>query len=88
MSRSCKLPPMTIGASPLRAQEPAAPLEHKTLGPADIIMPHITDSKHLELPRWRGWSEWGCDVTLPTWNDSADLSVKSDYSVRVSRSAM
>jgi F-type H+-transporting ATPase subunit a len=59
---------LTLGAAPLLAQEPAAPLEHKTLGPADIIMPHITDSKHVELPCWKGWSEWGCDVKLPTWN--------------------
>jgi len=51
-----------------RVQEPAAQLEHKTLGPADIIMPHITDSKHLELPCWKGAAEWACEVTLPTWN--------------------
>ena len=51
-----------------RSQEPGAQLAHKTLGPADIIMPHITDSKHLELPCWKGASEWACEVTLPTWN--------------------
>jgi F-type H+-transporting ATPase subunit a len=50
------------------AQEPGAQLAHKALGPADIIMPHITDSKHLELPCWKGASEWACEVTLPTWN--------------------
>ena len=38
------------------AQEPAAPV-HKTLGPADIIMPHITDSKHIELPCVKGIAE-------------------------------
>jgi F-type H+-transporting ATPase subunit a len=65
---------LTLGASTLLAQEhsgpqePAAPLEHKTLGPADLIMPHITDSKHLELPCWKGIEEWACEVTLPTWN--------------------
>src|SRR5439155_21665227 len=32
---------------------PAAEV-HKQLGPADIIMPHITDSKHVELPCWKG----------------------------------
>jgi F-type H+-transporting ATPase subunit a len=48
-------------------QEPAAPV-HKALGPADIIMPHLTDSKHLEYPCFRSWSEWACGVTLPTWN--------------------
>ena len=47
--------------------EPAAAL-HKQLGPADIIMPHLTDSKHLELPCVKGWGEWACGVTLPTWN--------------------
>lgn len=66
---------IALAAAPLsgqqaehRAQEPAAQLAHKALGPADIIMPHITDSKKLELPCWKGWEEWGCEVTLPTWN--------------------
>ncbi len=58
---------LALPASFLVAQEPAAPV-HKALGPADIIMPHITDSKHLELPCWKGASEWACEVTLPTWN--------------------
>ena len=52
----------------LSAQEPGALVEHKTLGPADIIMPHITDSKTVELPCWRNLSEWACEVRLPTWN--------------------
>jgi len=66
---------IALAAAPLsgqevehRSQEPGAQLAHKTLGPADIIMPHITDSKHLELPCWKGASEWACEVTLPTWN--------------------
>jgi hypothetical protein len=61
-----------IVGAPLAAQEPSGPASeiHKQLGPADIIMPHITDSKHLELPCWKGASEWACDVTLPTWNVS------------------
>jgi len=66
---------IALAAAPLsgqqpehRAQEPGAQLAHKALGPADIIMPHITDSKKLELPCWKGWEEWGCEVTLPTWN--------------------
>ena len=46
----------------------ALPEVHKRLGPADIIMPHLTDSKHLELPCVRGFGEWACEVTLPTWN--------------------
>ena len=52
----------------LSAQEPGAPIAHKTLGPADIIMPHITDSKQVELPCWKSVEEWACEVTLPTWN--------------------
>jgi F-type H+-transporting ATPase subunit a len=40
----------------------------KALGPADIIMPHITDSKHLEFPWFYGWNNWAGHVTLPTWN--------------------
>jgi F-type H+-transporting ATPase subunit a len=66
---------IALAAAPLsgeqaehRAQEPGAQLAHKALGPADIIMPHITDSKHIELPCWKGISEWACEVTLPTWN--------------------
>lgn len=47
------------------AQEPGHSIEKK-LGPADIIMPHITDSKHVELPCIN--KEWACDWTLPTWN--------------------
>ena len=46
--------------------EPGSEL-HKQLGPADIIMPHITDSKHVELPCVKGWGEWACEFTLPTW---------------------
>jgi F-type H+-transporting ATPase subunit a len=54
---------------PLAAQEPAPATEvHKALGPADVIMPHITDSKHLELPCIKSWEEWACGITLPTWN--------------------
>ena len=55
-------------AAPLVAQEPAAAVAHKTLGPADIIMPHITDSKVVELPCWKNWSDWACEWRLPTWN--------------------
>ena len=36
-------------------------------GPSDIIMPHITDSKHLEFPWFQGWDNWAGHVTLPTW---------------------
>lgn len=57
------------GPRPLAAQEPAPAAEvHKALGPADVIMPHITDSKHLEFPCIKSWEEWACGITLPTWN--------------------
>ena len=55
-------------ALPAAGQEPGANLEHKTLGPASLIMPHITDSKVLEYPCWHGAGEWACEDTLPTWN--------------------
>jgi F-type H+-transporting ATPase subunit a len=38
------------------------------LGPADIIMPHITDSKIIEFPCFGGWGNWACHATLPTWD--------------------
>jgi F-type H+-transporting ATPase subunit a len=41
-----------------------APPEKK--GNADYIMPHLTDSKHLELPCVKNWKEWACGVNLPT----------------------
>jgi len=49
------------------AAEPGAPVERQ-LGPADIIMPHITDSKTIEYPCYRGAGEWACEATFPTWN--------------------
>ena len=63
----------------LRAQEPMpaaadsvaiVPSEYESAAPpgsADIIMPHITDSKHLEYPWFYGWGNWAGHVTLPTW---------------------
>jgi F-type H+-transporting ATPase subunit a len=69
-----------VGASaplPLAAQhpatsaqvpgEPGAPVEKK-LGPADIIMPHITDSKTIEYPCFRGVGEWACEYTFAVHN--------------------
>ena len=41
-----------------------APAEKK--GNADYIMPHLTDSKHLELPCVKNWKEWACGVAIPT----------------------
>jgi F-type H+-transporting ATPase subunit a len=56
-----------------RAQEreqatPPAKGVEKLPGPGDIIMPHITDSKHVELPWVENSGEWAHEVTLPTWN--------------------
>jgi F-type H+-transporting ATPase subunit a len=69
---SLALGTVSMATRPMAAQEapsgaPAAEV-HKQLGPADIIMPHITDSKHLELPCPKGLQEWACAWTLPTWN--------------------
>jgi len=47
--------------------EPGAPVE-KQLGPADIIMPHITDSKTIEYPCFRGVGEWACEYTFAVHN--------------------
>lgn len=54
-----------LSATTLAAQEPAAPIEKK-LGPADIIMPHITDSKKIDYPCWHSLQEWSCEGELPT----------------------
>lgn len=70
-SAASALPAQGHVATPAQRSSAPAPSEHesqKALGPSDIIMPHITDSKHIEIPCWRGWSEWGCEVTLPAWN--------------------
>ncbi len=67
--------------SPAASQEPAsrppvvqaAPRDpghqiEKKLGPADIIMPHITDSKTIEYPCYHGLGEWACEYTFATHN--------------------
>jgi F-type H+-transporting ATPase subunit a len=54
------------GAPAVNPQEPAKDV-HKVLGPADIIMPHITDAKHFEYPCVHGWGEWACSAHLPVW---------------------
>jgi F-type H+-transporting ATPase subunit a len=56
--------PLALAAQ--HSGEPARDIEKK-LGPADIIMPHITDSRTLEFPCWHGLGEWACHVNLPTW---------------------
>jgi F-type H+-transporting ATPase subunit a len=48
-------------------RDPGHQIEKK-LGPADIIMPHITDSKTIEYPCYHGLGEWACEYTFPTWN--------------------
>ena len=47
-------------------REPAHVL-HKELGPADIIMPHITDSKHIDFTLSQSLQEWTCEAELPIW---------------------
>jgi F-type H+-transporting ATPase subunit a len=51
----------------VRAQEPGTPFA-KQLGPADIIMPHITDSKTIEFPCFKSVEEWACEHTFATYN--------------------
>lgn len=63
----CAQEPAAAHTAPSAAQgEPALPI-HKKLGPADILMPHLTDSKNFEYPCVRSWQEWACHITLPTW---------------------
>jgi F-type H+-transporting ATPase subunit a len=52
---------------PTPAQEPGQTFAKK-LGPADIILPHITDSKTVEFPCVKDVGEWVCEYTFPTWN--------------------
>jgi F-type H+-transporting ATPase subunit a len=88
MTKKVFLAVMLLSAlgSRLSAQEPSTPRAEsrepravvRKLGPADILMPHLTDSKHLEYPCFRGWADrrgpdgrvepaWGCELTLPKW---------------------
>ena len=48
-------------------RDPAHQIEKK-LGPADIIMPHLTDSKTIEYPCYHGLGEWACEYTFATHN--------------------
>src|SRR6185436_7155522 len=61
---------------PAKPVAEAAPA--KGIGPSDILLPHLTDSKHLEYPCFRGWADhkgpegeleaaWGCELQLPVW---------------------
>lgn len=58
--------PATVAAT---AQEHGAEsAARKPKGPAEILLPHLTDSKNIEYPCWQNIEEWGCHYTLPTWN--------------------
>ena len=65
-----------LATGAIRAQErPVAKIDQAATAPvrsvptpAEIIMPHITDSKVVDLPCVKSWREWNCEVTLPTWN--------------------
>ena len=46
----------------------AAPAAKKPKGPADILMPHLTDSKHFEYPCFHSWEEWACHVDLARYS--------------------
>jgi F-type H+-transporting ATPase subunit a len=61
-------PTTPVAESRAQNAEPTAVAHKHIPGPADIIMPHLTDSKHLELPCVSSWEKWDCEVTLPTWN--------------------
>jgi F-type H+-transporting ATPase subunit a len=55
---------VAVAPTGTRASEREPVLQH-ALGPADLIMPHITDSRTLELPCFN--KEWACEVQLPSW---------------------
>jgi F-type H+-transporting ATPase subunit a len=72
------LPAQERGSAPISAGQEHAPAA-TPLGPSDILLPHLVDSKHIEVPCWHGWSDtrgadgtyhpaWGCAVHLPVWN--------------------
>ena len=55
--------------APAQGPEPTthSPEPKKAKGPADILMPHLTDAKHFEYPCFQSWEEWACEWHLPTW---------------------
>jgi len=59
---------LVAAPSGIRAQEAHAAPAKEAPGPADIIMPHITDSKHIEYPCYRNLQEWSCEHTFATRN--------------------
>ena len=67
----CLMSPFAAGRAqghPADQIEKGASNVRKVPGPAEIIMPHITDSKVVELPCIKSWEEWNCEWHLPTWN--------------------
>src|ERR1044071_7592104 len=58
---------LMVAAASLGAQQPV-PVAEKNPGPADIIMPHITDSKSIEYPCIHNLREWACEYTFATHN--------------------
>ena len=56
------------GQSEAPAQAPAAETGRHVPTPTEVIMPHITDSKEIELPCFKSWAEWQCAYELPVWN--------------------
>ena len=74
--------PVSVEAQEHGATKAAAPAEQHVQAPiagldtipapaaekgnADYIMPHLTDSKHLEYPCVKNWKEWACGINLPT----------------------
>jgi F-type H+-transporting ATPase subunit a len=62
---------LAVLGSGLPAQEHApasAPAAPKPKGPAEILMPHLTDSKHFEYPCFHSWEEWACHVDLAKYS--------------------
>ncbi len=70
LALGARLPAQEHGAAPAHPpeHEAAEAAQAAAPGPADVIMPHITDSKHLEFPWFYSRGNWAGHVTLPTWN--------------------
>lgn len=58
---------VAAGATALPAQQAPeqTPALRHVLGPADLIMPHITDSRTMEIPWFN--AEWAKEIRLPSW---------------------
>jgi len=56
-------PAQHAGGFSVACPEPSA----KKPGPADIIMPHLVDAKHMGIPWPCSWEHWGAELNLPTW---------------------